>query len=503
MGIKASDDLFQLIKSLSPSEKRAFRLISERHSRENGNNYLRLFDAISQQEEYDEAEIRRQFEGKAFIRNLAEAKSYLYKTLLRVLRFSKGPSSPETELREMLDHLEILNSKGLFEQAKKQVASGLQKATELNLHSFIAEYLRWERRLLKPGGGKHLATDLDRISAEEQQALAHIRIETQLRDLKGRIQAIISRQVDLKDQEAAAELERIWADPLLRKAPVSAGFHSLSAYYFSQAYYFRLRGQLEKALHAWEEVVANFEAHPKLLRREQDQYINALVSLIDMRINIRDLGPFESEMERLRSLKPRDQASEARIFFMVNHLQLRHALVAGNFRLAMERIPAFEEGMQRFANYLGSGLEMTFWFNICALYFLAERYPEAQRYINLVLNRPNLPIRQDISDALKIIEMISRYARGHHDLLEHLHKSQERKLKGQAGELVFARMSVQFVGQLIHAPDAKETQRVIQEMDAKLDALPVESRRAGYEELQLWVKSRHTGQSVEEILQSA
>lgn len=502
MGSKANDDLFQLIQSLSPSEKRAFKLLSERHSRKGGNNYLRLFDAIAAQENYDEQSIKAQFKKEAFTKNLSEAKSYLYKTLLRSLRFSKGPDSPETELREMLDHLEILHSKGLGEQAERQVSIGLQKAEALNLHAFIAEFLRWQRRLLKWRGGKNLRERLEEIGEQERNALKSEQLGAELRDLKGKIQAILNQQIDLRDQRQAEELETIWQNRLLREAPVNAGFHALSAYFYCHAYYHRLKGHLALAMAAWEEVVANFEAHPAQLKREQGQYVNALVSLLDMRISTRKLEPFQAELDKLANLVAKEPATVARIFFMEHHLILRHALVTGHLSTAMQRVPAFEQGMNKFANFLSGGLEMTFLFNICVVYFLAERYPEAQKYINMVLNRPHLPIREDITDAFKILEMVGRYARGQIDILEHLIKAQERRIRQLPGPQLFGKLALQLVVQLLHAADATETKDIIGKMLRKLDALPSEARPAGFEELQLWVRSRNEGQSMGMILKN-
>lgn len=502
MGTKASDDLFQLITSLSASEKRAFKLLSERHSRQGGNNYLLLFDAIAAQPTYDEAAIKAQFKHKAFTKNLAEAKSYLYKTLLRSLRFSKGPGSPETELREMLDHLEILHAKGLGNQAEKQVQIGLQKAQALNLHAFIAEFLRWKRRLLKWRGDKRLSTALNEIGAQESEALKHQRLGALLRDLKGRIQAIMNQQIDLRDQFQAAALEEIWQHEALHEAPHEAGFHALSAYYYCHANYHRLKGQLEPAMNAWMQIVATFEENPAQIKRQQDQYTNALVSLIDLRISTRNLQPFHAELQKLASQKAQNTAMLARIFFMEHHLILRYALVTGHLDDAIERVPDFEAGMLRFAKFLSGGLEMTFLFNICVVFFLAERYPEAQKYINMVLNRPHLPIREDISDALKILEMVGRYSRGQIDLLEHLHKAHERRLKQLASTQIFGMLSVKFIGQLLHASDAKETKALIAQMHNQLDQLPADARPAGFEELQLWVRSRQAGKPITEILQA-
>lgn len=53
--MKPSVELFNLIKSLTKSEKRYFKLTSTLQSGEK--NYLRLFEAIENQKVYDEEEI--------------------------------------------------------------------------------------------------------------------------------------------------------------------------------------------------------------------------------------------------------------------------------------------------------------------------------------------------------------------------------------------------------------------------------------------------------------
>ena len=57
--MKPSTELFQLIKSLSKSEKRYFKLTSSLQSGDK--NYMKLFDAIELQDSYDEQEIKINF----------------------------------------------------------------------------------------------------------------------------------------------------------------------------------------------------------------------------------------------------------------------------------------------------------------------------------------------------------------------------------------------------------------------------------------------------------
>ena len=54
MSSKVNSALFDLVKSMSKSEKRYFKLMSSRHTIGDENNYVRLFDFLDKQEEYDE-----------------------------------------------------------------------------------------------------------------------------------------------------------------------------------------------------------------------------------------------------------------------------------------------------------------------------------------------------------------------------------------------------------------------------------------------------------------
>ena len=71
------NELFILIKSLSKSEKRYFRLFCSRES--SGSNYTRLFDSIDSQKEYDEKAIKKVFKGEKFIHQLHVTKK-LFRT---------------------------------------------------------------------------------------------------------------------------------------------------------------------------------------------------------------------------------------------------------------------------------------------------------------------------------------------------------------------------------------------------------------------------------------
>lgn len=106
------EQLFILIKSLSKAEKRYFRLACRQA--ETASNYLKLFDAMDAQEEYDEKAIRKKFKKETFCNQLHVTKSYLRQFILKSLRNFHTKISKDAELKDALRNVEILFHKELY-----------------------------------------------------------------------------------------------------------------------------------------------------------------------------------------------------------------------------------------------------------------------------------------------------------------------------------------------------------------------------------------------------
>ena len=72
MSKKVKESLHELIKALTKSEKRYFKLMSSRHTSGLENNYVILFDFIEKQNEYDENQIFKFFKGEAFLNKFSQ-----------------------------------------------------------------------------------------------------------------------------------------------------------------------------------------------------------------------------------------------------------------------------------------------------------------------------------------------------------------------------------------------------------------------------------------------
>ncbi|HXC06749.1 MAG TPA: hypothetical protein VNZ86_18455, partial [Bacteroidia bacterium] len=142
--MKSSDDLYQLIKSLTRNEKGYFKKSAGMHVIGTQNNYVRLFDAIDNQSEYDEQKLVQHFKGETFIQHLPSEKIYLYNLLLKSLKEYHSGISVEAELNGMLHSIEILFDKGLFKACHKLLKKAEKIALQYEKHLILLRIYDWE-----------------------------------------------------------------------------------------------------------------------------------------------------------------------------------------------------------------------------------------------------------------------------------------------------------------------------------------------------------------------
>jgi hypothetical protein len=123
------DNLFVLIKSLSKSEKRQFKLYVGRLGVNEDSKFLLLFNVLHKLKVYDEASILKNgFVKKLQLSNL---KAHLYKQILISLRLNPSHQNIRIQIREQLDFATILYHKGLYTQSLKI----LDKAKSLAIYN--------------------------------------------------------------------------------------------------------------------------------------------------------------------------------------------------------------------------------------------------------------------------------------------------------------------------------------------------------------------------------
>ncbi|MCB0374441.1 MAG: hypothetical protein KDD04_00825, partial [Sinomicrobium sp.] len=113
----SKDNLFILIKSLSKSEKRQFKLYVNRLGVNADAKFLALFNLLDKMHDYNEATILKSKIVKK--QQLSNLKAHLYKQILVSLRLNPVNQNIRIQIREQVDFATILYHKGLYKQSLK------------------------------------------------------------------------------------------------------------------------------------------------------------------------------------------------------------------------------------------------------------------------------------------------------------------------------------------------------------------------------------------------
>ena len=131
-------------------------------------NYIKLFDSIEKQNEYDEEAIKEQFKEETFIKHLPSEKNHLYKLILKSLRLFYAENSVSAILAENIQSIEILYNKALYSECGKLVRKAKKIAADHERFYYLFELIKWEKLLLeeKFQSGK-FDRDLNKLVDEE------------------------------------------------------------------------------------------------------------------------------------------------------------------------------------------------------------------------------------------------------------------------------------------------------------------------------------------------
>ncbi|TND09480.1 MAG: hypothetical protein FD123_1286 [Bacteroidetes bacterium] len=269
--MKASSEIHQLIRSMSMSEKRHFKIHASRHVIGNENLYPQLFDAIARQESYDEDAIRRHFGETAFGKNIASGKNYLYQQVLESLNVYNRDKTFLSRYANILVSIENLYNRGLFSQCHKLIRRSKTEAYSLEKFSILLILLRWETII-------HIKDEderkLNRSMMEELRVTEMMRVQSALMRVAFNIQIQIDKGVRSADfiRENEKELKKN-----LPASPEVDSFWAKYYYYSSKGLLCSIQGKQEERYQCYKEI--------KKLMDEAPQFIRDLPGIYHLNLN--------------------------------------------------------------------------------------------------------------------------------------------------------------------------------------------------------------------------
>lgn len=452
--MKPSNELFELIKSLSKSEKRFFKLASSLQTGDK--NYLKIFDAIDKQNEYDENAIKHQFRKETFIKHFPSEKNHLYKLILKSLRSYHSDNSVSSILKQEIKNIEILFHKALFKECNKFLMRAKKMAIEHEKFYYLFELISWEKMLLEEAlEDGQFTKDLDLLIVEEQEVIEKLRNLAAYHVLYSKINYVFRSGGFVRNEEDRRLVEEIANHPLIKGKNTALSSRAATICYYTQGFCQLAHGNYELAQTKFTRVKEILDQNAHIRKDLGKRYVRTLNNLVMCMLDKKDYPAVKDLISESRSMvgSPGFKSVDIRVSIFRNthlaELQMYHQ--TGDFDRGIQAVEEILKGMEAYEGKMHKEQELTFFYQIAYAYFGAGLYNKALFWINKVLNDNENTLRQDIYSYARLFNLVIHYELGNMDLLEYITKSTHRYLSKRQRDYTMEKLIIDSVRKLIRA----------------------------------------------------
>lgn len=495
---KPSKDLFNLIKSLTVSEKGYFAKFAKRHIIGNGNNYLRLFEAINEQKVYDEELLKSQFKNEKFIKQFTTAKNYLTNMILKSLENYHGDESVSNKIVSLMNQYKILFEKTLFSQAETLLKRAKKLARETENYPKLIDILRYERSLdYKKIGEPNFEEYLETSLQEEKDVLKKLENLAEYNNIYLRISRLFKVTGRSRTEKELENFSRIFSNPLLSNEKEALTVRAKNFFYIISYLYYYCIGDTKLAFEFGEKRLHLIEKHFEKISSMQEEYIYALTDAIAFAFNIGEIKLCLSYLK-----KKRDFALEFKNKQSVpNHLdmcvssysfELYIYSMAGYFKEATETAQEVIKWLHKYQGKINKSEELKVIYAIAYVYFGAGDYSKALFWVNEILN-DNSNFRQDYKIFAKIMNLIIHYELGNIDLMEYNIKSVLRFLNNKDKLHKYEHTLIKFIKRIPLLKNGEDMSFEFHQLKEELDMISkdeFEKRAFDYFDIISWLESK-------------
>lgn len=503
-----SDDLFQLIKSLTKAEKRYFKLFSGTTGGEK--KYLRLFDAIDRQTNYDEEAIREQLGDERFTRQLHVAKNYLHDQILRALRFYHDEGSPTVTAQALLRNADILRQKGLFKQSGKVLRKAMEFIEEREMHLELQVALNQQEMLTILNPGEHLQA-IGQLDKRRRNSLSDF----------GRVieynYILVMMELSLEHghpRNAAAldMLNQLHADPLLRiPREQRSRREQWFADWIDMIFYYGKRDYERAYLHLIY-LIEEFDRNPRLIQEKPVEYLLLMNNILVLRHNRGDsegfLRSYEHIVEQstmLAAYQGLQRGSVQPLLFSALYMRMAMFLVdRGEFEQCVELANSCNRDMMKWGDHAAEIQFEMFHHLVAYAYFALGQYSQALEIINGIINEPRPHRQENVYHSARLFSMIIHYELGNIEYLGCLARSVYRMFKSKNSLHQLERIILGFFQRLLRLRTRSELHHELSALREELIPLSTDTFEQGpftYFDYISWLDSRIEGISFAEAVQ--
>lgn len=420
--------LYRLIESLTQAQKRDFKKYTQFWDYRKNRRYLELFDLINrsvrtgkdEQAVMEHLSDLTQFGDTARVSNTA---GYLYAKILDSVRLNQEVSPLTNRLLTMLQDINFLFYKGLYDDCERLIREAKKLAFALDKSTYVLELSVWERRLYFSGRSfKEQVNRVREIVEEEKEAVQGLETYFALNTLSNSLN-LNYRSGKILVEDAVDEL-KTWLQQdeteVLKNLTIRAKFW----YYNSQYYYYEFlqkqqqpgkkgrdnMANLRLALACLDKIFALSEKEGRTLAPEEPSLFNSFIdNYINLCLRLGEFGRIDRLERKTMIAKDKTQYYRSSVYY-----RLAELLRKSRFKEAEDfiRQTDLEKQLTLFENRIEETRLHVLRYYCGLIYFFLERFKEASNWYGAIFDGSRIKNNPILFLTVEFQHMITLFEQG-------------------------------------------------------------------------------------------
>ena len=412
-GIK--DNLFVLIKSLTKSEKRQFKLYVGRMDSNEDSKFLNLFNLLDKMRKYDEKKI---IESNIVTKQqLSNLKAHLYKQILISLRLNPQHKNVKLHIRSQIDFATILYQKGLYRQSLKILDKVKSYALKYDENTSAYEIVEFEKLIESLYVTRSLTNRTNELVTQTNHLKQINDVSSSLSNISLQLYEKLIKAGYAKSDSESKEIKSIFDEKIKYYIPENLGFREKLIYYQSWVWYSLLAQDFLSSYKYASKWIDTFNNKPEMINIHPVYYLKGYNFLLEALSLIKYPSKFKNSLDDMIEVVedesfPVNQNLNALIFlYKYNNLFNLHVL-EGTFKESIKIIPEVIDGIEKNKNFIDQHHIMLLYYKIACMYFTVDEFDKCIKYTSLIMRNKNIKMREDLQCFTRILNLIAHWEAG-------------------------------------------------------------------------------------------
>lgn len=500
------DNLFVLVKSLSKSEKRQFKLYVGRLGGNIDSKFLALFNLLDKMNKYDEKVVLES--GIVKKAQLSNLKAHLYKQILISLRLNPLHQNVRVQVREQLDFATILYHKGLYKQSLKILDKAKSMAIENEEKNIAYEIVELEKVIESQYITRSMSNRADELIEQAKTLSIQNTITSKLSNLSLQLYGLMLKTGYVKNDKEFKQITKYFYDRMPDFKYEDLGFREKLWLYKSYVWYSFLVQDFLSGYKYASKWINMFYKTEGMISLNPVFFLKGNHYLLESLFYLKYHSKFKKTLEKLENiiyssnLLPNEDNVSVLSFMYVYNNKLNLHFLEGSFKEGLPLVDEILKGIKLYNDRIDEHHIMVFYYKIACMYFGAGDCKKCIEYLDKIIENKSLQMREDLMGFSRILSLVAHYEIGLDYHLEVQLKSTYKFLLKMNDLYAVQKEMIKFLRNIgnVYPHQFKDEFKKLHIRLKKYEDDPYERRAFLYLDIISWLESKIENRPIDEII---